>query len=444
MLMKAVYLFFLSVIIIAEACTGTTELPDPKLPDGENILHNNHQQLTAVIVHDVFSPPVASRIYAYTSLAAYEAVRFHNKGYPSITAQLHGFPPMPLPDDGKEYNFILAATKAFFEVARNVKIFSFDSTITYQNQLYSSYKSSLGDSTYNRSVAFGEEVAKKIMERVVKDQYKETRAMEKYLGSKEPGKWQPTSPDYGDGVEPFWNLLKPMALDSASHCKAIAAPSYNTDTTSDFYKVSYEVYSIGKNLTEEQKTIAKYWDDNPFVTEHAGHLMFGNKKITPVGHWMGITNIAAKMKKTGPVETAQAYAMTAIAMYDAFIACFDEKYKSQLVRPITVINDLIDRNWQPFLQTPAFPEHTSGHSTISAAAASVLTKRFGDNFQFEDTSDMAYIGMKRSFNSFLEAAQEASISRVYGGIHYRTGVDAGNSQGLEVARIINDRIRLKE
>jgi hypothetical protein len=428
------------MIIVIASCSENNKA----LPDDATVLHNNHQQLTNVIVYDVFSPPVASRIYSYTSLAAYEAIRFKEKGYPSLTAQLHGFPQMPVPEENKEYNFILAATKAFFDVAKNVKIFSFDSTMAYQNQLYASYRSALGDETYNRSVAFGEEVAKKILERVGKDQYRETRAMAKYLGSKDPGKWQPTSPDYNDGVEPYWGLMRPLAMDSASQCHAIPAPKFSTDTASEFYKVAYEVYHIGKNLTEEQKTIAKYWDDNPFVTQFSGHLMYGNKKITPVGHWMGITNIAAKMKGTGPVESAQAYAITAIAMYDAFIACFDEKYKSQLVRPITVINDLIDRNWQPFLQTPAFPEHTSGHSTISAAAASVLTKRFGDNFQFEDTSDMAYIGMKRSFNSFLEAAQEASISRVYGGIHYRTGVDAGNSQGLEVARIINERIRLKE
>ena len=432
----------LLIIFLVSSCSNKEKRN--AIPDDAMVLHNNHQQLTNVIVYDVFSPPVASRIYSYTSLAAYEVVRFLEKSYPSITAQLNGFPKMPVPEEGENYNYILAATKAYFEVARNVKIFSFDSTLAYQNQLYADYLAELGEETFNRSVAFGEEVAKKILERVAKDQYKETRAMAKYLGSKDAGKWQPTSPDYSDGVEPFWSKLTPLAMDSSSQCRAIPAPKYSTDTTSEFYKVTYEVYNISKNLTEEQKTIAKYWDDNPFVTEHSGHLMYGNKKITPVGHWMGITNIAAKMKNTGPVETAQAYAITAIAMYDAFIACFDEKYKSQLVRPITVINDLIDRNWQPFLQTPAFPEHTSGHSTISAAAASVLTKRFGDNFKFEDTSDMAYIGMKRSFNSFLEAAQEASISRVYGGIHYRTGVDAGNSQGLEVARIINERIRLEE
>lgn len=197
-----------------------------------------------------------------------------------------------------------------------------------------------------------------------------------------------------------------------------------------------EVYTISKNLTDQQKEIARYWDDNPFVVEHSGHLMFGNKKITPGGHWMGITAIAAKMSGAEPVKIAQSYALTAIALYDAFIACWDEKYRSNVIRPITVINEWIEPGWTSFLQTPPFPEYTSGHSTITASASTVLAKLYGNNFAFQDTSDLRYIGMQRHFNSFQEAAAEASISRVYGGIHYRTGVDAGAEQGKLVGGFI--------
>lgn len=436
--------WLITAIVLMAGCSDKDQKADKKILNDASVLHSNQEQLKRAIVYDVFSPPVASRIYAYTSLAAYEAIRFNSKGYPSITAQLNGFEPMPSPEDGKSYNFLLASTKAFFEVARSVRIFSYDSTLDYQNKLYADYASLLDKETYTRSVAFGEQIAQKILQRVSADRYNETRGMEKYLGSKDPGKWQPTGPDYNDAVEPNWHYIKPLVLDSANHCRAKPAPVFSKDTTSEFYQLAYEVYEISKNLTEEQKTIAIYWDDNPFVMEHSGHLMFGNKKITPVGHWMGITSIACKKANTGPVETAQAYTMTAISMFDAFIACFEEKYKSQLVRPITVINEFIDRNWQPLLQTPAFPEHTSGHSTISAAAASVLTSRFGDNFKFEDTSDLEYIGMKRTFNSFLEAANEASISRVYGGIHYRSGINAGAEQGMLVADVIKKKIKLKE
>ncbi|MCA6454827.1 MAG: vanadium-dependent haloperoxidase, partial [Chitinophagaceae bacterium] len=265
-----------------------------------------------------------------------------------------------------------------------------------------------------------------------------SRGKPKFLGNNDPGQWHPTPPDYLDGVEWCWNTMKPMALDSAAQFKPARPPKYSTDTNSVFFKEVMEVYNIARNLTEEEKTIAKYWDDNPFVIEHSGHMMFGNKKITPGGHWMGIAAIAAQSSKADAVKTAQGYALTAIALYDAFISCWDEKYRSNVVRPVTVINEHIDKGWTPFLQTPPFPEYTSGHSTITAAAAVVLAHLYGEKFEFQDTSDLRYIGMQRHFNSFQEAAAEASISRVYGGIHYRNSVDVGAEAGKKVgANIIN-------
>jgi hypothetical protein len=264
--------------------------------------------------------------------------------------------------------------------------------------------------------------------------------MPKFLGSNEPGKWRPTPPDYSDAAEPNWSMIVPLSIGSSVNLKCPLANPYSIDKNSAFYKNMYEVYTIGKNLTDEQKLIAKYWDDNPFVTEHSGHLMYGNKKITPVGHWIGITGIACKMKNLNAIETARIYTLTSTAIFDAIITCWEEKFKSQQIRPITAINELLDRNWQPYLQTPAFPEHTSGHSGISASAAAILTATFGDNFAFEDTSDLAYIGLKRSFKSFNQAAEEASLSRVYGGIHYRSGVDAGAVQGRQIAAYVLEKL----
>src|SRR5512133_2323827 len=169
-------------------------------------------------------------------------------------------------------------------------------------------------------------------------------------------------------------------------------------------------------------------------------MMFGNKKITPGGHWMGICAIACKQAGADAVTTARAYALTSLALYDAFIACWDEKFRSSYVRPVTVINEKFDDTWMPFLQTPPFPEYISGHSTITACSATVLTKLFGDNFAFQDTSDLRYIGMQRHFNSFKEAAAEASISRVYGGIHYRFSVDEGARTGNKLGELIINKL----
>lgn len=422
----------LAVILSLSSCRP--DQPD-RLPDAE-ILHRNMDQLTQVIIYDVFTPPVASRLYVYAALSSYEAIRFSKKGSRSITEKLKGFDPMPEPETNKEYDFTLAASKAFFNVVRNVKVFSVDSLTKYEESLYCSLRNDLDDSTYNRSTEFGNKIADVILKRARNDGYFLSRGKPKYLGSNDPGNWRPTPPDYLDGVEWCWNTMLPMVMDSAAQFKPEKPPVFSLDTGSYFYKSFLEVYTINQNLTDEQMEIATYWDDNPFVIEHSGHMMFGNKTITPGGHWIGISAIASKQSGADAVTTAKAYALTAVALYDAFISCWDEKYRSSYIRPVTIINELLDDTWMPYLQTPPFPEYTSGHSTVTAAAATVLTSVFGDNFAFQDTSDLRYIGMQRHFNSFNEAAAEASISRVYGGIHYRFSVDIGAEQGKKLGSFI--------
>jgi hypothetical protein len=435
--MKAI-VYCALLIATLTACSERKKV-DPILAADPGLLHRNEKQLTEVIIYDVFSPPVSSRIYAYTSLAAYETMRHADSSYASITDQMNGFGDMPVPQKGQSYNYLLAATKAFFTVAEKIT-FSLDTLRQYQDKVYADFKELLDEETYKNSLAFGELVGKKVLERASKDNYKETRGMPKFLGSQEPGKWRSTPPDYLDAAEPYWYQIKPLVLDSFKQVACPAAPEFSMQKSSAFYKSVDEVYNISTHLTPEQKDIARYWDDNPFVIEHSGHMMYANKKITPVGHWMGITSIACKEKKANAVQASQAYALTSSAMFDAIISCWYTKYQSQHIRPVSVINESIDPQWQPFLQTPPFPEHPSGHSGISAAAATVLTKLFGDNFPFEDTSDLEYIGMKRRFQSFEQAAQEASISRVYGGIHYRTGVEAGVIQGKQVGMLVLDKV----
>jgi hypothetical protein len=416
----------ISAVIIS---LGGCKQKEPKQLSGTEILHQNQDKLTEVIIYDVFTPPVASRLYVYTSLASYEAIRFKKEGAPSIAAKLKGFKPMPVPEAGKSYDFTLAATKAFFDVVRNVRVFSVDSLTSYEQSVYNGFKATLDEATYSRSQAFGDSVAKVILQRADKDGYLASRGKAKYLGSKETGKWRPTPPDYLDGVEWCWNTMKPMVMDSASMFKPTPPPPFSTDKESQYYKALNEVYTINKNLAQEQKDIARYWDDNPAVIEHSGHMMFVNKKITPGGHWMGICAIASRLSGADEVKTAQAYAYTSLALFESFLSCWDEKYRSSYIRPVTAINESVENGWLPFLQTPPFPEYTSGHSTISACSATVLTALFGDGFAFQDTSDLKYIGMQRHFNSFNEAAAEASVSRIYGGIHYRFTADISAAQG---------------
>jgi membrane-associated phospholipid phosphatase len=168
--------------------------------------------------------------------------------------------------------------------------------------------------------------------------------------------------------------------------------------------------------------------------------MFQDKKMTPGGHWMAITRKACRDKRFDMVASAKAYVYIAIGLYDAFISCWYEKFRSVRIRPQTAIQRLIEEQWFSYIQTPPFPEYTSGHSTVSASAAEMLTHIFGDNHAFTDSSELEYNLPVRSFSSFRQAALEASISRVYGGIHYRSGCENGNLQGKQVAALAIERI----
>jgi hypothetical protein len=403
-------------------------LEDPRL------IHHAVKQVTDLIVYDVFSPPVASRIYAYTSLAAYEALR-HQDGSPSLVAKFNGFGSMPQPEAGKTYVFPAAALKAVVTVADKVT-FTKDSLFAFEQAALAELRRLAPDTAaLNRSLAFGEQVGKAVLARAAQDNYKETRGMPRYTVRQQPGLWQPTAPDYNDAAEPHWGKMLPLALDSAGQCAPPPPPPFDLKPGSAFAQALAEVKNLRPALTEEQQEIAYFWDDNPFVTHHTGHATFASKKMTPGGHWMAIAGLNAQQAQAGIVKTAQCYALCAVALYDAFIACWHEKYRSQYVRPITVINQT-DPQWEPFLQTPAFPEYTSGHGVISAAAATVLTATLGDNQAFTDTTEVEYGRPVRKFTSFRQAAAEASLSRVYGGIHYRFTAEVSGQQGQKIGQAV--------
>jgi hypothetical protein len=420
-------------LVFAIACSNpkkTGQINEDELP------HQLVKKLTNIIVVDIFSPPVASRIYANTSIALYEAIRFNEEGSASISAKLKGFEPMPVPEKGKTYNFSIAAIQSFCETAKKVT-FSAPEITKYQDSMIAVYASGLDEEVVKQSIAFGQKVADVVAKRLGKDNYKETRGFDRFeVKTNDETRWVPTLPDYADGLEPHWPKMLTMAIDTSSQIQADPYPAYSKDTTSDFFKEMKEVYTISKNRTEEQTDITLFWDDNPFVSQHKGHVMFQDKKMTPPGHWMAITQKACKIKSANDVTSAKAYAYTSVGMYDAFISCWYVKYSTVRIRPQTAIQRLLEEKWTSFIQSPPFPEYTSGHSTISSTAAEMLTHLFGDGVAFTDSSELEYNLPVRSFKSFREAALEASVSRVYGGIHYRSGCEGGSKQGKKVAEVI--------
>ena len=403
-------------------------------------------KVTEIMVHDIFSPPVASRIYVYPNIAAYEILAQNSDGYNTLQGQIKGFPSVPSTTD-ENVNVHLAALIAHMDLSRML-IFSEDKMIEYRDARYEEWEN-INDSQFEASKNYGLEVANIIAEWMDKDNYKETRTMPKFaVRTDEVSRWQPTPPSYMDGIEPAWNKIRTMVLDSAAQFKPITHPEFSMEEGSDFYKELKEVYDVSKEITadgdeSEEIQIAQFWDCNPYVSVTRGHLMFATKKITPGAHWIGITKIACNNSNLGFEDTVYAYTKTSIGIFDAFISCWDEKYRSNLVRPETLINNYIDDQWEPILQTPPFPEYPSGHSVVSGAASIVLTEIFGDNFSFDDDTEQPYGLPIRSFKSFRAAAEEAAISRMYGGIHYMAAIKNGVDQGYNVGQLVTDRLNMK-
>lgn len=407
-------------------------------------LRRSIYKLTDVMVHDIFSPPAASRVYAYPSIAAYEAMAVSSPDYQSLAGQLHGLEEIPQPEEGEEYSYSLASIRAFLATARKL-IFSEEMIREFEEEIYGEFKATgMPSDVYERSIAYGDAVSAHIWAWAGKDNYNETRTFPKYtIDTDEEYRWQPTPPGYMDGIEPHWNQIRTFVLDSATQYIPIRPTEYDMSENSLFYKEVMEVYEVGLELDEEQREIASFWDCNPYVMNTRGHLMFATKKITPGAHWMLITSIVTRQENDDFMTTSEAYARVAIALADAFISCWDEKYRSVLIRPETVINKYIDEDWKPLLQTPPFPEYTSGHSVISTAAAMTLTELYGETFNFNDTSELAYGLPARSFNSFMEASAEAAVSRLYGGIHYMPAISNGVDQGKRVGEFVNTNIKTR-
>lgn len=432
----------ITTAIGAAACSRTVDTPPPTEISDVALLHEAVHQLSNVIIYDIFSPPQASRVYAYASVAAYETLRQGDTTYRSLAGQVNGLTPVPAPPAVSQLSLPLAGVHAFMTVGQALT-FSRARMDSLRIAMDKRYESRLPAEVYRASIAYGDSVAKHILAWAGEDRFKQSRGWPKYSVTQSRGRWIPTPPAYMDAIEPHWGELRPFVMDTGSQFRPEPPLPFDSAASSPFMKEAREVYEVKAKLTDEQREILAFWDCNPYVMHVQGHTMFATKKITPGGHWMGIIGIAARKAGADPLRSADAYARTAIALADGFISSWDEKYRSSLIRPETYINRYIDEKWEPMLQTPPFPEYTSGHSVISNAAATVLTEVFGDNFAFTDSTEMEYGLPIRSFKSFRDAADEAAISRLYGGIHYRRAIEQGSAQGKRVGALVVERIHTR-
>jgi hypothetical protein len=435
------------LLLCISACLFACKEKDYKKIIHDPILFSNTvHELNQVVMGNNFAPIVASRNYLYASVAAYEVIAAGFPGqYTSLAGQLKGLTNVPQPSATAPIDYEFAALIAYCKLGEAVT-FPEGSMKEYVDSIKSMAKDhGMPSDLFDNSVAFADTVSKAIMAWSKKDNYAQTRSATKYTVMELDGRWIPTPPGYTSAMEPHWNEIRPLVMDSASQFPAPPPYQYNMkDSNSEYCKEVMKIKTAIENLTDEQKHIADFWDDNPFKLNVSGHIMYATKKFSPPGHWESIVGIAAKKANADFATTVYAYAKTSIALFDAFIQCWDAKYKYNTARPETVINKTIDMEWRPYLQTPPFPEYTCGHSTCSSAAAEALTSVFGDNFAYTDTTELEFGIKSRSYTSFRNAADENNWARFYGGIHFHHSCIISTELGRKVGELVVSKLKMKK
>jgi hypothetical protein len=431
--MKKIFFILLLMIRLADAKPSAHNFA----PDIQQAVFS----ITLVMIHDVVDPPLASRYYSYCTLGADAIVSKFNKEIPYPSAYIKSFPAITIKEDKNSYNYQLAALYCIYETGKALLPSGYmleEKQAKYIDELKKEFSSSI----IQQSVAVAKEVCAQIVDYSKTDNYSKLSTLRGYTPKKGDEYWYPTPPGYFEAVQPHWTTIRPMVMDSSTQFIPPPLIQFSKDSASKFYKLAMDVYhALDTKDSLDRIEIANFWDCNPFNLETQGHMMLGFKKMSPGGHWMNIASIASDKAKIGFDKAVQVHAITAITLMDAFISCWDEKYKSNRIRPETYINRYIDRHWMPVLQTPPFPEYTSGHSMISSAAAEVLTYLLGDNFSFEDSTELMFGLQPRTFQSFIQASDEAAISRFYGGIHFMDSVVNGQVDGKAVGDFVVEKIK---
>lgn len=419
----------------------TAALADARSDAAEKVLDFRYRLVLELVRHTpTYTPPVASRTLAYLGVASYEAVAGGSDRMRSLAGQLNDLGPPPAREAGKEYDDAVVLEAALGALTHDF----FDNTgptgqhamASLDGKLAAEAAQGLPDDTVARSTAYGAAIAAHVFEWSKGDGGAVIDNMGfpwTYAVSNEPGHWQPTSKIVLQQAPllPDWGTNRPFAMPTGTTCDLPPPPVYSDDAGSGFYNDAMEVYQTSQSLTDEQRSIARFWSDDAMLS------------YTPPGHWISILNQIATAQGMPLDAHVDALARLGVVMADAFIGCWQVKFEYDLVRPITYIRKVIDLKWEPMLNTPPFPEYPSGHSTQSAAAATVLTQLFGDNVAFEDETPTPDGSPLRGFASFWDAANEAAISRLYGGIHFRPAIEQGQAQGRCIAAYTNALKTLK-
>lgn len=384
-----------------------------------------------------FSPPVAARALGYLGVALYESVVPGMEGHQSLAGQLSDLneQQLPIPEAGKAYYWPLVVNTAMSTLSEallpNISAADQFNRMALQNKYEEAYRSEVDTEVYTRSIAFGKAMGRAVYLWAATDPIGHAGETKNfpvdYISPSGPGKWEPTSTQ-AIPLQPYWGSARTFVPDCASRTQPEAPITFSTATSSRFYSQALEVYAVTKEITEEERIIAEYWAD-------------GGGTVTPPGHSMLIAAQLIEKESLPLDQAALLLAQLGMALNDAFVSCWKCKFTHNLIRPETYIKKHIDPSWKPLIATPPFPEYSSGHSTQSGAMLVVLSEFFGYNYAFTDSVHQERTdinGTPRRFANFSEAAREAAISRLYGGIHFRAANERGIDQGMRVGSYVLD------
>jgi len=431
---------FLPTLLLASACVDSDSSSTPPTPPAAadfsaDSARDWFDQLTLAIDTENLNPPEASRRLGYAGVTLFEAVVGGIAGGHSLAGQLNELGALPAPPAG-DIHWPSAANAALADVLASLFATATPGTLQgfadLETAQAAAFAADAEADVLARSVTHGEAIAAAILAWVAGDDYALWNDCA-YTVPTGDGLWEPTPPAFvANPLEPCWGKLRPFVLISGAECAPLPHPNYSRTPGSPFALEAQEVYDTGNSLTLEQQEIATFWAD-------------GAGTLTPPGHWVSITGIVLGDRAETLDVAAEAYAKVGIAVADAFIGCWEIKFVYNLERPISYIRDpagpINDAAWTSFIGTPPFPEFSSGHSTQSGAAATVLTDLFG-TVAFTDTTHAALPA--RAFASFEEAADEAAISRLYGGIHFRAAIQRGLEQGECIGRTLLDDVQFRD
>lgn len=421
-----------ALLIGANACRSSLNDKTSVTENGTHIAKEwNLLMLEIIQQTDGYCVPVSSRCMGYIGIAAYEATAPFSHDYASYMRKVKKLP-APVPEPEKEYEPVISLNAAYAKIIPMMFPNLSDKYLDKISELEERIELDLGHryhpDVFNRSKGFGVASAEFVGKWAMEDTIGAQGWLNNYISYNPEtytieNSYRPAE-QFHYAMTPQWGKVRLLALDSLI---LLHPPCEFSETkNSDYYKEARLVYDKSQKLTDEQKWIATFWSDD-----------YTKLTLNTCGRWISIASQVLESKNTDIYTAVKTYMLIGIALNDAAVTTWYNKYTYNFERPDTYIKRNIDKNWKPMAKTPNFPSFPSGHSTFSAACINVFHDIFHSDISLTDKTHeyrKEFYGAPRYYNNDSIMLDEIAWSRIYLGVHYKMDTDGGNSLGKQIAR----------